>query len=84
MSATVSNLPVIAQWLNAVPMQSDWRPVPLHQFIKSGARVLAPDGQEMRTLGDAVGDDNDHVAQLCREVCCDSPFSLLTLCAGFG
>jgi len=72
MSATISNLPELARWLDAYPFQSDWRPVPLQQYVKIGKDVYSADGVIQRSLPPLgpKGDDSSHLALLCNEVCC--------------
>jgi len=39
LSATIKNADEIAEWLNAVLVQSDWRPVPLRQGVLMGRKI---------------------------------------------
>ena len=39
MSATLPNLPLLATWLGADLYQTDFRPVPLKEFLKIGSTV---------------------------------------------
>ncbi|MCS7145948.1 MAG: DEAD/DEAH box helicase [Nitrososphaerota archaeon] len=45
LSATVRNIMDFAGWLEAVPVQSDFRPVPLREGVLQGARVVFSDGE---------------------------------------
>ncbi len=44
LSATITNLEEIANWLRAVPIRVDWRPVPLKVGIYAGGELIYPDG----------------------------------------
>ena len=46
LSATISNVKVLAEWLNSEPVESDWRPVPLRQGVYDYSRVVFTDGEE--------------------------------------
>ena len=46
LSATISNAKTIADWLRAVPVQLDWRPVPLREGVYDYSRILFADGEE--------------------------------------
>lgn len=59
LSATIANSAELAEWLDAVHVQSDWRPVELKvgvffdgaiTFQDMSHRVLPPEGDEMATL----------------------------------
>ena len=93
MSATISNLPEIARFLNADIYTRDFRPVELKEYIKIGSEILSIDGKS-KTVADAFkfertfGDDYtsslkkrdpDHVAGLMLEVC--PKYSCLIFCA---
>lgn len=40
MSATLPNLEMLARWLDASLYQTDFRPVPLHEYLKIGKNVF--------------------------------------------
>ncbi len=46
LSATISNAKTIAQWLQAAPVELDWRPVPLREGVYDYSRILFTDGEE--------------------------------------
>lgn len=46
LSATISNVKVIAEWLRAGSVELDWRPVPLRQGVYDYGRILFTDGEE--------------------------------------
>ena len=46
LSATISNAKTVADWLRAVPVQLDWRPVPLREGVYDYSRILFADGEE--------------------------------------
>ena len=45
LSATISNAKVLAQWLRAVPVELDWRPVPLREGVHDYGSILFTDGE---------------------------------------
>jgi len=47
LSATIKNADEIADWLNAVLVQSEWRPVPLKQGVLMGRKIHFLDGSNM-------------------------------------
>ena len=46
LSATISNARTLAEWLHAVPVEVDWRPVPLREGVYDYSRILFTDGEE--------------------------------------
>jgi ATP-dependent DNA helicase len=46
LSATISNAKTIAGWLKAVPVELDWRPVPLKEGVYDYGRIVFADGAE--------------------------------------
>ncbi len=46
LSATISNVKTIAEWLKAVPVELDWRPVPLREGVYDYSRIIFTDGEE--------------------------------------
>ena len=46
LSATISNARTLAEWLHAIPVELDWRPVPLREGVYDYSRILFTDGQE--------------------------------------
>ena len=46
LSATISNVRTLAEWLHAIPVEVDWRPVPLRQGVYDYSRILFTDGEE--------------------------------------
>ena len=46
LSATISNVKTIAEWLHAIPVELDWRPVPLREGVYDYSRILFTDGGE--------------------------------------
>ncbi|GBC71927.1 putative helicase HelY [Candidatus Calditenuaceae archaeon HR02] len=56
LSATVRNIEDIAEWLEAVPIQSDFRPVPLREGVLQGGRIFFSDGETrvLRTGADPI------------------------------
>ncbi len=56
LSATIRNSAEIAEWLDAVHIQSDWRPVPLKEgvFLNDTIFFVDSTAQQLRTLGEEV------------------------------
>ena len=44
LSATIKNAAEIAKWLNAIPITTEWRPVPLHEGVYYNGEVQFKDG----------------------------------------
>ena len=60
MSATISNVHVVAEWLNAVLYRTDHRPVPLDEYFVRGDKVTKADGTFVRALGTTAVGSNVH------------------------
>ena len=83
LTATLPNIEEIARWLNAVPFSSDFRPVPLREYLKEAdgtvklrqrtGRMLGANGDPEYdlcvnpTVLPADPDDPDHVGYLARD-----------------
>lgn len=83
MSATLPNVDAVATWLGAELYFTDFRPVPLRQFLKVGNKIKDADGVVMRTLDlpkDWAQQDTDHVAWLTNETVAGG-HSVLVFCA---
>lgn len=46
LSATITNLDELAEWLECEIVESDWRPVPLYEGVYDGGSVIMNDGRE--------------------------------------
>ncbi|KAK1266849.1 hypothetical protein QJS04_geneDACA019368 [Acorus gramineus] len=71
MSATMPNVAAVADWLQAALYQTDFRPVPLEEYIKIGNTILNKKMEVVRKLSktaDLGGKDPDHIVELCNEV----------------
>jgi helicase len=44
LSATIKNVEEIAEWINAIPIKTDWRPVPLKEGIYLNGEIKFKDG----------------------------------------
>ena len=55
LSATISNVRTLAEWLHATPLELDWRPVPLREGAYDYSRILFTDGQERQVPRSTYG-----------------------------
>lgn len=58
-------------WLQASLYQTDFRPVPLEEYIKVGNTIYDKKMDVVRTIAktaDLSGKDPDHIVELCNEV----------------
>jgi len=55
LSATISNAKTLAEWLHAIPVEVDWRPVPLREGVYDYGRILFTDGGEHRVPRSTYG-----------------------------
>lgn len=54
LSATITNLNEVADWLSAIPIRVDWRPVPLKVGIYAGGKLVYSDGTSEGLEGDGL------------------------------
>ncbi|RVW17374.1 Helicase and polymerase-containing protein TEBICHI [Vitis vinifera] len=69
--ATMPNVAAVADWLQAALYQTDFRPVPLEEYIKVGNTIYDKKMDIIRTISktaDLGGKDPDHIVELCNEV----------------
>ncbi|KAI5637417.1 DNA polymerase family A domain-containing protein [Phthorimaea operculella] len=64
MSATLPNLEVLAQWLEAELFITQFRPIPLDEYCLVGNRMYDKDGKCINTLQGGT-DDGDNVLKIC-------------------
>ena len=55
LSATISNVKTLAEWLHAIPVEVDWRPVPLREGVYDYSRILFTDGGERQVPRSTYG-----------------------------
>ena len=55
LSATISNVKTLAEWLRATPVELDWRPVPLKEGVYDYSRILFTDGDEKQVPRSTYG-----------------------------
>ncbi|KAH8358548.1 hypothetical protein KR093_000848, partial [Drosophila rubida] len=76
MSATLANVQLLQHWLNAELYITNYRPVALQEMIKVGNKIYDNQLRFMRDISrmsevPVLGNDSDHVAQLCMETLID-------------
>ncbi|KAH8236416.1 hypothetical protein KR026_001239 [Drosophila bipectinata] len=73
MSATLANVELLQRWLDAELYITDYRPVALNEMIKVGTKIFdnqlkfVRDVSQQLEFQQVLGNDPDHVAQLCIE-----------------
>ncbi|CAK9312933.1 unnamed protein product [Citrullus colocynthis] len=83
MSATMPNVAAVADWLQAALYQTDFRPVPLEEYIKVGNTIYNRSLDIIRTISKTAnlgGRDPDHIVELCNEVV-EEGHSVLIFCS---
>uniref|UniRef100_A0A8C4VI48 DNA polymerase theta n=1 Tax=Gopherus evgoodei TaxID=1825980 RepID=A0A8C4VI48_9SAUR len=79
MSATLPNLGLLASWLNAELYYTDFRPVPLMEWVKIGRNIYDSSMKLVREFQPMLQGDEDHVVSLCYETLRDG-HSVLLFC----
>ncbi|XP_054019304.1 DNA polymerase theta [Dryobates pubescens] len=81
MSATLPNLGLLASWLDAELYCTDFRPVPLKEWVKIGSHIYDSSMNLVREFQPKLQlkGDEDHVVSLCYETVCDG-HSVLLFC----
>ncbi|XP_062427659.1 DNA polymerase theta [Rhea pennata] len=81
MSATLPNLGLLASWLDAELYCTDFRPVPLMEWVKIGSNIYDSSMNLVREFQPKLQlkGDEDHVVSLCYETVCDG-HSVLLFC----
>nr|XP_055035829.1 DNA polymerase theta isoform X1 [Misgurnus anguillicaudatus] len=79
MSATLPNLDLLARWLNAELYSTNYRPVPLMEWVKIGTNVYDGSLNLVRQFTPALSikGDDDHIVSLCFETVQDGHSALL-------
>ncbi|XP_059382324.1 DNA polymerase theta isoform X1 [Carassius carassius] len=79
MSATLPNLDLLAHWLKAELYSTNYRPVPLMEWVKIGTNVYDGSMNLIRQFTPAlpVKGDDDHIVSLCFETVQDGHSALL-------
>ncbi|XP_068085196.1 DNA polymerase theta [Anabrus simplex] len=79
MSATLPNLDLLAKWLGADLFKTDFRPIPLREFLKVGPTVYDKEMKLLYHLRTEYNfkDDPDHIIHLCLETIFDGHSSLI-------
>ncbi|KAI5071714.1 hypothetical protein GOP47_0013965 [Adiantum capillus-veneris] len=70
MSATMPNAAAVAKWLQAALYETNFRPVPLDEYIKVANSIYNKNMEVVRMIrksADLAGKDPDHVVELCHE-----------------
>ncbi|XP_047970916.1 helicase and polymerase-containing protein TEBICHI [Salvia hispanica] len=71
MSATLPNVAAVAEWLQAALYETEFRPVPLEEYIKIGSTIYNKKMEIVRTIpkvAELGGKDPDQIVELCNEV----------------
>jgi helicase len=55
LSATISNAKPLAEWLHAIPIELDWRPVPLKEGVYDYGSILFTDGEQRQVPRSTYG-----------------------------
>lgn len=81
MSATLPNLSVLADWLHADLYCTNYRPVPLTEYVKVGNRIYSKAMKLIRSIpeSETLSDDPDHIVWLCQETV-NGGHSVLVFC----
>nr|XP_010298788.1 PREDICTED: DNA polymerase theta [Balearica regulorum gibbericeps] len=81
MSATLPNLGLLASWLDAELYCTDFRPVPLQEWVKIGSNIYDSSMNLVREFQPKLQlkGDEDHVVSLCYETVCEG-HSVLLFC----
>ena len=74
LSATIGNAGELADWLDAEPVDSEWRPIELQKGVHYGDAMHLEDGSQSRV---AVGNSEDQTAAVVRDTLEDDGSSLV-------
>ncbi|XP_009293682.1 DNA polymerase theta [Danio rerio] len=79
MSATLPNLDLLARWLSAELYSTNYRPVPLMEWVKIGTNIYDGSLNLVRQFTPAlpIKGDDDHIVSLCFETVQDGHSALL-------
>ena len=81
LSATLPNINVFSKWLNASIYITDFRPVPLIEYVKVGNKIYDKNLEEVRTLDSPYSvKDPEQIIDICIETLIDNN-SVLIFCS---
>ena len=55
LSATITNVDELSEWLNCKTVENDWRPVPLYEGVYDGGSVIMNDGRQFEIEASIMG-----------------------------
>eukprot|EP01119_Soliformovum_irregulare_P012412 TRINITY_DN3226_c0_g1_i1.p1 TRINITY_DN3226_c0_g1~~TRINITY_DN3226_c0_g1_i1.p1 ORF type:complete len:467 (+),score=89.97 TRINITY_DN3226_c0_g1_i1:389-1789(+) len=80
LSATLPNIEVFQKWLKASLYVTQFRPVPLMEFVKVGKTIYDKSWKSIRTLDCNSNAEADHLVALCQETTNEGGSVLVFLC----
>lgn len=84
MSATISNVHELAQWMRAIPYQTNFRPVPLEERIVAGSVMYDSSGHTIESIDCShyhiKPDDKDVLVSLCLRAIFERQQKIIIFC----